>query len=217
MNTSSIIKKAETFAKNILTKDGTGHDWWHIVRVLNNAHLINKSEKGDSFIITLALLLHDVGDRKVIGKDEDDYSIAENFLKKQRVLEETIEKIMFIIKNMSFSKTLNSRKEGFSKEFYIVQDADRLDAIGAIGIARAFMYGGSKGRPIYDPTKKIQKINTTENYRKFDSSTYHHFHEKLLLLQNLMNTKTAQKIAKKRHQFMEKYLEEFLAEWNGKK
>jgi uncharacterized protein len=158
-----------------------------------------------------------VGDRKVIQQEEDDYSIAENFLKRQKVSKEAIEHVMFIIKNMSFSKSLNKKKENVSKEFYIVQDADRLDAIGAIGIARAFIYGGSKGRPIYDPTKKAQKINTTKNYRKLNSSTFHHFEEKLLLLKDLMNTKSAKKIANKRNDFMESYLKQFLAEWNGNK
>jgi len=118
---------------------------------------------------------------------------------------------------MSFSKSLNGQKEEASKEFYIVQDADRLDAIGAIGIARTFAYGGSKERPLYDPTKKAQKINTTKNYKKLNSSSFHHFEEKLLLLKNLMNTKTAKEIAKNRDDFMKKYIKQFLDEWYGKK
>lgn len=217
MNKSSILNKTEDFTKKALSGEGTGHDWCHIERVRNNARLINSIEKADDFIIELAVLLHDVGDRKVIKKEEDDYSIAESFLKKQKVSPEIIEHVIFIIQNMSFSKSLNNKREGVSKEFYIVQDADRLDAIGAIGIARAFVYGGSKGRPMYDPNKKAQKINTTKNYRKLNSSTFHHFEEKLLLLKNLMNTKTAKKIADKRNVFMEKYLEQFLDEWNGKR
>lgn len=217
MNKAVILKRTENFVKKQLSNEGTGHDWRHIERVSNNAKLINKTEKADKFIIYLALLLHDVGDRKVIKKEEDDYSIAENFLKKQKVSTSVINEVMFIIKNMSFSKSLNKKKEGVSKEFYIVQDADRLDAIGAIGIARAFAYGGSKARPLYDPTKKAQEINTTKNYHKFTSSTFHHFEEKLLLLRNLMNTKTSKKIAKNRDGFMKKYLKQFLQEWNGKK
>jgi uncharacterized protein len=217
MNKNQIIKNTEIFVKKALCKEGTGHDFWHIERVRNNAKLINKKERADIFIIDLALLLHDIGDRKVIKKDEDDYSIAENFLKKQKILKEIIEKVMFIIKNMSFSKSLNQKSKNVSKEFYVVQDADRLDAIGAIGIARAFAYGGSKERLLYDPTKKAQKINSTENYRKLESSSFHHFEEKLLLLKDLMNTKTAKEIAKDRNVFMKKYLRQFLDEWDGKK
>lgn len=217
MKKDLILKKTENFTKRALSNEGTGHDWWHIERVRNNARLINSVEKGDSFVIELAVLLHDVGDRKVIKQEEDDYSIAENFLKSQKVSVEVASHVMFIIKNISFSKSLGNKRSNASKEFYIVQDADRLDAIGAIGIARAFVYGGSKGRPMYDPTKKTQKINTTKNYRKLNSSTFHHFEEKLLLLKNLMNTKTAKKIANKRNIFMEKYLEQFLNEWNGKR
>lgn len=217
MNKKQIIKNAESFVKKALSKEGTGHDWWHIERVRNNARLINKKEKADHFTVDLALLLHDVGDRKVIKKDEDDYSIAENFLKKQKLPKEFIEEIMFIIKNMSFSKSLNKKRNDVSREFCVVQDADRLDAIGAIGVARAFAYGGHKGRPLYDPTKKAQKINTTKNYRKLNSSTFHHFEEKLLLLRDLMNTKTAKEIAKDRNRFMKMYLKQFLDEWGGKK
>ena len=217
MKKDLILKKTEDFTKKALSGEGTGHDWWHIERVRNNARLINSIEKADEFVIELAILLHDVGDRKVIKQEEDDYSIAKNFLKKQKVSNEVIEHVMFIIQNMSFSKSLNSRKENVSKEFYIVQDADRLDAIGAIGVARAFVYGGSKGRPMYDPTKQAQKINTTKNYRALNSSTFHHFEEKLLLLKDLMNTKVAKRIAENRNKFMEKYLDQFLDEWNGKR
>jgi len=217
MKKNLILKKTESFTKKALNNEGTGHDWWHIDRVRNNARLINSTEKADGFIVELAVLLHDVGDRKVIKQKEDDYSIAENFLKKQKVSADVIERVMFIIQNMSFSKSLNNKKENVSKEFYIVQDADRLDAIGAIGVARAFVYGGSKGRLMYDPTKKAQRINTTKNYRKLNSSTFHHFEEKLLLLKDLMNTKAAKKIADNRNKFMEKYLEQFLYEWNGKR
>lgn len=217
MKRKFILKTTENFVKKALAGEGTGHDWWHVERVRNNALLINKTEKADGFIIELAVLLHDVGDRKVIKQEEDDYTIAEDFLKKQKVTDEVVEHVMFIIKNMSFSKSLNHKKNNVPKEFYVVQDADRLDAIGAIGIARAFAYGGSKDRPLYDPTKKAQKINSTKNYRKLNSSTFHHFEEKLLLLKDLMNTKTAQKVAEKRNTYMEKYMQQFLSEWNGEK
>lgn len=217
MNKSLILKRVESFTKKALAGEGTGHDWWHIERVRNNARLINAKEKADAFVIELAVLLHDVGDRKVIHKDEDDYTIAENILKKQKVSPEVIDHVLHIIMHMSFSHSLANKRVDFSKEFYVVQDADRLDAIGAIGIARAFAYGGSKSRPLYNPTKKAQKINTTKNYRKMQSSTFHHFEEKLLLLKDLMNTKTAKHIAQKRNAFMQKYLTQFLAEWNGQR
>ncbi|MBP6925937.1 MAG: HD domain-containing protein [Candidatus Pacebacteria bacterium] len=217
MKKEIILKRTKLFTKKALSGEGTGHDWWHIERVLNNANLINKTEKADAFVIELAVLLHDIGDRKVIQREEDDYTIAENFLKKQKVADDVINQVMFIIKNMSFSKSLNHKKDNVCKEFYIVQDADRLDAIGAIGIARAFTYGGSKERPLYDPTKKAQKINSTKNYRKLNSSTFHHFEEKLLLLEELMNTRAAKRIAKKRTTYMQKYLQQFLDEWFGKK
>ncbi|MEI8337841.1 MAG: HD domain-containing protein [bacterium] len=217
MNKENIIKNAEKFVKDKLNNESTGHDWWHIERVRNNAKLICKLEKADKFIVDLTILLHDIGDRKVIKKYEDDYSIAENFLVKQKLSSEIINQIMFIIKNMSFSKSLGSKKSKAPIEFYVVQDADRLDAIGAIGIARAFVYGGSKSRPMYDPTKKIQKIVTTKDYKKGSPSTLHHFEEKLFLLKKLMNTKTAKKIAQERHIFMKNYYNQFLAEWRGKR
>ena len=217
MTKASVIKATESYVKEALGKEGTGHDWWHIVRVRNNAKAICKVEKTDKFIVDLAILLHDVGDRKVINKDEDDYSIAENFLKKNKVSVETIESVMFIIKNMSFSKTVGNKIDGMSKEFQVVQDADRLDAIGALGIARAFSFGGSRRRLMYDPTQKVKKIKTTEDYKKSGNSTLHHFYEKLLLLKDIMNTKTAKKIALKRHKYMENYIKQFLHEWEGLK
>lgn len=216
MKKEIILKKTENFVKKALQQESTGHDWWHIERVRNNAKLINTKEKADAFIIELTVLLHDVGDRKVIKKDEDDYSIAENFLKKQKVEPEAIEQVMFIIKNMSFSKTLNNKKVNVSKEFEVVQDADRLDAIGAIGIARVFTFGGSRERPLYDPNQKAQ-ITSSSSYKKSNTSNLHHFEEKLFLLTDLMNTKTAYKIAQKRNTYMKKYVEQFLAEWKGLK
>ena len=217
MNKEQIIKSTEKFVKEKLSKEGTGHDWWHIERVRNNAKLICKSEKVDWFIVELAVLLHDIGDRKVINKDEDDHGISKDFLKNLKLSGEIIDKVMFIINNMSFSKSLNNKMSLAPMEFYVVQDADRLDAIGAIGIARVFAFGGSKLRPLYDPTKKAQKLESTENYRKLDSSSFHHFEEKILLLKNLMNTKSAKRIAQKRHKFVESYLDQFLSEWEGKR
>lgn len=212
----AIVAKAVEFAKERLSKDGTGHDWWHIQRVWNNAKAINTKEKADQFIIDLAVLLHDVGDRKVIGTSEDDYSIAEGCLVRNGVDTETVQKVIGIIKNMSFSSSLDQKNAKHSKELQIVQDADRLDALGAIGIARLFAYGGSAQRILHDPTKKPERIRTKVHYRKIESSSFNHFYEKILLLKDLMNTKTAKTIAQKRHAYVKEYMKQFLAEWKGK-
>ena len=217
MNKNLVLSNAEKFVKKALSGEGTGHDWWHIERVRNNAKLICKSEKADWFVIDLAVLLHDVGDYKVIHKDEDDYTIAENFLLRQKVPTDIIAQIMFIIKNMSFSKSLGAKTKSTSIEFQVVQDADRLDALGAIGIARAFAFGGSKSRPLYDPTIQTQKFTTTKKYRNAKSSSLEHFDEKLFLLKDLMNTKTAKKIAQERHVYTKEFKKQFLLEWDGKK
>jgi uncharacterized protein len=216
MKKETVIRNAEKFVQKCLAGEGTGHDWWHIERVRNNAQAISRGEKNiDKFIVELAVLLHDVGDRKVIKKEEDDFSNADAFLKDQKVPDQVREKVMFIIQNMSFSKSLTKKRDNESIEFQIMQDADRLDALGAIGIARAFAFGGSKNRPLYDPTKKAQSTRTTKAYRKLNSSSFHHFEEKVLLLRDLMNTKTAKKIAAKRHAYIENYMKQFLAEWGG--
>lgn len=215
MNKEEILKNAEAFAKEVLGKEGTGHDFWHVYRVLSSARKIQEAEGGDLFIIELAVFLHDVGDWKVIGKDEDDYGIAENFLREQEVLEEDIKQVMFIIKNMSFSKTFEGKKKDVSLEFRIVQDADRLDALGAIGVARAFAYGGKKGQLLYNPEVSAQDFSSVEEYRSGTGSTLHHFEEKLFLLKDLMNTKTARAIAEKRELFVKEYVAQFLAEWEG--
>lgn len=215
MPKNNLIKTAEKFTKEKLKNADPGHDFFHIQRVRNNAKLINKKERANWLIINLAILLHDVGDRKIIRREKDNYSIAKNFLLASKLDNEIIDSIMFVIENMSFSKTLNSKIKNATKELCVVQDSDRMDAIGAIGIARAFIFGGSRNRPMYDPNKKAQKINNLKNYKKMESSTFHHFEEKLLLLKNLMSTKTAKNIASHRHKFMKLYLKEFLAEWNG--
>lgn len=217
MNHNDIIQATEEFVKDAVGDEGTGHDWWHVVRVRNSARLINEIEKGDWFVIELALLLHDVGDRKVIHKENDDYSIAENFLVRQKVSSSVIDQVMFIIKNMSFSKSLNNKKSGAPIEFYIVQDADRLDAIGAIGVARAFAFGGSRARLLYDPEYSPQLFTSSEAYKNATSSTLHHFDEKLFLIKDLLNTQTAKSIAKERDKFMKTFKQQFLDEWEGKK
>lgn len=214
---NDLIQKTEEFVKTRLAKEGTGHDWWHIERVRANGRAIQAHEGGDMIIIDLALLLHDVGDRKVIDADEDDYTIAQTFLEENNAPEETIQRVMYIIQNMSFSKSVGKDQSNESIEFYTVQDADRLDAMGAIGIARAFAYGGKKERLLYDPTKQIQEVTSIEEYRKLESSTLHHFHEKLFQLKNGMKTSTGKKMAEERDVFMHTFYNRFLDEWNGEK
>ena len=217
MDQSEVLRNTELFVKERLEGEPTGHDWYHVERVRNIANTLYESEGGDWLIIDLTLLLHDVGDRKVIGQDDDDYTIAENFLIQQQLSPELIEAIMTIIKTMSFSKSFDSPDQEKSLNFQIAQDADRLDALGAIGIARAFAFGGSRGRPLYTPEQKAQTYTTSEAYKKSEGSTFHHFEEKLLLLKDLLNTDTAKKIAEERDSFMRTFLKEFLDEWNGEK
>lgn len=217
MQRDRVTANAEAFVKEKLSQESTGHDWWHVERIRATARRIHKAEGGSWFIIDMALLLHDVGDYKVIGKKEDDYTIAQTFLESQGVPADIISRIMYIIKNMSFSKSLGKRTANPPIEFAIVQDADRLDAIGAIGIARTFAYGGSKGNLLYDPTRQAQTYATTEEYRSTTGSTYHHFEEKLLKIKDMLNTSTARAIAARRDRFMREYLAQFLGEWNGAK
>lgn len=214
---NDIINTTEAFVKDRLLGEATGHDWWHAVRVRNIARTLHASEGGDIAVVTLATLLHDVGDRKVLGTEQDDYSIAADFLEQQGVDQQVINDIIHIISTMSFSKSLDGGSSGGeSIEFQIVQDADRLDALGAIGVARAFAYGGSRGRPLYDPDYTAQDFASRDAYiNNKDSSTLHHFDEKLLKLKGLLNTKTAKSIAENRDTYMQEFQRRFMAEWNG--
>jgi uncharacterized protein len=217
MNVHSAVTATEAFVKAKLSSEGTGHDWWHVDRVVNAARTMHATEGGDWLTIHLALLLHDVGDRKVINQPNDDYSIAEDFLNEQKVDHDRINHVMHIIKTMSFSKSFDdSLVIDKTIEWKIVQDADRLDAIGAIGVARAFAYGGSKSRLLYNPEYIAEEISTTEQYKNIESSTLHHFYEKLFLLKDSLNTDTALAIAAKRDAFMHQFVDQFLDEWNGK-
>jgi uncharacterized protein len=217
MNRNVIIKLTESFVRKQLGSEGTGHDWWHIERIRKTALRIQSVKGGDSFMIDMALFLHDVGDNKVINAIEDDYTIADKFMEKQSVPEDIRKQIMFIIEHMSFSKSLGEKKFKPSIKFQIVQDADRLDALGAIGIARVLTYGGSKSRTLYDPAIKPIRAVSTKQYRNAKSTSINHFEEKLLLLKNLMNTKEAKRIAVERDMFMRNYLKQFFQEWEGKK
>ena len=216
MKKQLIINKTIDFVKYTLKGAEGGHDWFHIQRVFNNAKLIVKTESANELIVSLSALLHDIADSKFQDGDETiGPKKATEFLISQNIDSIVIEHVVQIIKNISF-KGGNIDRTFSSKELDIVQDADRLDAIGAIGIARCFNYGGFKNREIFNP--KIQpKLNMTkEEYKNSNAPSINHFYEKLLLLKDKMNTKTGKRLAAQRHQFMEQYLEKFYAEWDGK-
>ena len=216
MNKELIIKKTEEFVKNKLKGEGSGHDWWHIHRVHKNAIRIAKEEDVDLFVVQLAALLHDIADWKFHSGDLSvGPKIARGYLESLNVDENTISHVCEIIKEASF-KGAGVKLKMKTKEGMVVQDADRLDAIGAIGVARTFAYGGNKNRQIYDPNIKPEKHETAEQYINSEGTTINHFYEKLLLLKDLMNTETAKKIAEERHKFMEQFLERFYNEWESK-
>jgi uncharacterized protein len=216
MEKNFIIKQTEKYVKETLSSDTTGHDWWHVYRVWKNAINIGQHEEVDMFIVELAALLHDIADFKLHGGDETiGPRMAKEWLERFKIDESTIDQIVEIIQTMSFKgKSVDATMK--TKEGMVVQDADRLDAIGAIGIGRTFTFGGHKGHPIYDPRVTPKNHQTFEQYKNNTSPTINHFYEKLLLLKDLMNTKTARKIAEDRHRFMEQFLERFFMEWDGK-
>lgn len=211
-----LIAKTEEFVKQEMSTDSTGHDWFHIDRVRKTALEIWEIEKvGDPLIIELAALLHDISDEKLHSTKEEGEEKLTSFLKQLSLEESKKHQIKEIIETISFKGGNNHSIT--SVEAAIVQDADRLDAIGAIGIARAFAYGGKKGQPIYDPSISVRKSMTNEEYRKGNSSSINHFYEKLLKLKEKMNTTTGREIAERRHAFMEDFLNEFYNDWNGKR
>jgi uncharacterized protein len=210
-----IINNTILFVKNQLTHAEGGHDWFHIERVYKNALLIAEEEECDLTVVKLAALLHDIADSKFHGGDESvGPKTARTFLESQNVSEAIISHVIAIIENISF-KGGNFEKKFNSKELEIVQDADRLDAIGAIGIARTFNYGGFKNRPLYNPNIQPNLNMSKEEYKNSESPTLNHFYEKLLLLKDKMNTETGKKIAQKRHDFMVTFLSQFYSEWDG--
>ena len=213
----SIIDTTILFVKEKLENAEGGHDWFHIERVYKNAILIARSEDCDLDVIKLGALLHDIADSKFHDGDETvGPKIARAFLEKENVEEKSIQHIINIIENISF-KGGNFEKKFHSKELEIVQDADRLDAIGAIGIARTFNYGGFKNRTLYNPAITPKLNMDKEEYKNSESPTLNHFYEKLLLLKDKMNTETGKKIALERHKYMENFLSQFYAEWEGEK
>jgi len=217
MDTNKIIEHTVAFVKEKLISAEGGHDWFHIERVYKNALLISKTEDVDIFIISLAALLHDIADSKFHNGDETiGPKIAHDFLVAQAVEKDSIKHIVDIIKNCSF-KGGNFTSSFASKELSVIQDADRLDAIGAIGIARCFNYGGFKERMLYDPTTMPNLRMSKEEYKNSTAPSINHFYEKLLLLKDQMNTKTGKQMAADRHDFMLQFLEQFYAEWEGVK
>ncbi|WP_428235098.1 HD domain-containing protein [Gracilimonas sp.] len=210
-----IIEKTEEYVKKKLQGEGTGHDWWHIHRVRNTALQLAKIEDADLFIVELAALLHDIADHKFHDGDEEiGPATARNWLENLGVDESIINRVCTIIRDVSF-KGAEVETKMDSIEGKVVQDADRLDALGAIGIARAFAYGGHKDRELYNPEIKPESHTTFESYKKSTGPTLNHFYEKLFLLKDRMNTQAGRKEAEKRHQFMKEFVDQFFSEWGG--
>ena len=217
MKNEKLIQNTITFVKEQLKNAEGGHDWFHIERVYKNTLAIAKTENCDLLVCQLGALLHDIADSKFHNGDEEiGPKKARKFLESHDVTEKIIQQVILIIENISF-KGGNFQKTFNSIELQIVQDADRLDAIGAIGITRTFNYGGFKNRTIYNPEIKPNLTMSKEEYKNSKAPTINHFYEKLLLLKDKMNTESGKKIALKRHEFMETFLEQFSEEWEGRK
>ena len=217
MSTTNLIETTIQFVKATLAQAEGGHDWFHIERVYKNAVLIAASENCDLEIVQLGALLHDIADSKFNNGDESiGPKTARTFLESEKVAPATIDHVIAIIENISF-KGGKVERQFSSIELDIVQDADRLDAIGAIGIARTFNYGGFKNRAMYNPEIAPNLTMTKDEYKNNEAPTINHFYEKLLLLKDKMNTTTGKQIAQDRHRYMEDFLEQFYAEWEGKK
>ena len=215
MNQAAIIHHLTETLKKEFAHEATGHDWYHIERVWKNAKQIAAVEGGDLFVIELSALLHDIADHKFV---EDADAVAESrirvILNDLGVEKQIVDKVVHIVQNSSYKGGLVNKMD--LPEGLIIQDADRLDALGAIGIARAFAFGGKFDRPVYDPDVKPATFASAQEYRDKRSHTVNHFYEKLLLLKDKMNTKTGHELALQRHRFMEDFLDQFYAEWSGK-
>ncbi|MCB0400148.1 MAG: HD domain-containing protein [Winogradskyella sp.] len=218
MENLELIESTKAFVKETLKNAEGGHDWFHTLRVYSNAKLISKHEEVDLLVVELAALLHDIADPKFYDGDETiGPKKASEFLLKQNVDSSVIEHVTQIIENMSFKNSFDLDASFNSREMEVLQDADRLDAIGAIGIARCFNYGGFKNRALYNPDIAPNLNMTKAEYKAAKAPTINHFYERLLLLKDQMNTTSAKRIAEKRHSFMEDYLNQFFAEWEGNK
>lgn len=215
MSQSEVIKSTEQFVKDKLEGEGTGHDWWHIHRVRNTSLHIAKEEQADAFVVELAALLHDIADHKFHGGDEEiGPATARDWLNSLNVSNADVNHVCDIIRDISF-KGAKVQTPMETIEGKVVQDADRLDALGAIGIARAFAYGGNKNRELHNPNIKPVQHDSFYAYKNDKGPTINHFYEKLFLLKDRMNTETGLKLAEERHRFMEEYVDRFLREWEG--
>ncbi|MBI5354219.1 MAG: HD domain-containing protein [Chloroflexi bacterium] len=214
MNQNEIIQKTIEYIKQEFGGDSSGHDWWHIYRVWKNALSICEQEQADKYIVELAALLHDLDDWKFNESGDETPHRAKAWMQQCGVDPHIVEQVCEIIMHVSY-KGAGVENKMKSLEGFIVQDADRLDAIGAIGIGRAFAYGGYKNRQLYDPDSPPNLHGTFEQYKNSKSATINHFYEKLLLLKDMMNTVTAKRIAQERHEVMLKFLDQFMREWNG--
>jgi uncharacterized protein len=216
--TMNIIDLTEAFVKDTLAAAEGGHDWFHIDRVRKLAlHIAREEGNVDLVVVELGALLHDIADSKFHDGDEEvGPRVAREWLENQNVALETIEHVENIVRHISFKGSLEGQ-QWMSPELAVVQDADRLDGMGAIGIARTFNYGGHKGRALYDPAVPPKQGMSKEEYKASTAPTLNHFYEKLLLLKDRMNTATGRKMAAGRHQFMEQYLEQFYQEWDGER
>jgi len=212
---SDVVVATADHVRSRMMSDSSGHDWWHIQRVWHVARQIALEESADLMVVELAALLHDIADWKFHGGDESaGPRAARDWLSQSDLAAQIVDHVCTIIATLSF-KGANVPTPMGSLEGSIVQDADRLDAIGAIGIARAFAYGGHKGRAMYDPQTPPESHHSFEDYKRNSGPTINHFYEKLLLLKERMNTRTARRIAEERHAFMELFLRQFSREWNG--
>lgn len=215
MDKKEVIERTEKYVRETLSGESSGHDWWHVYRVWNMAKHIGEKEHADMFIVEIGALLHDIADHKLHGGDEEiGPQTAKKWLESLGVKDTDIEHVCNIIRQLSF-KGANVKSQMSTREGMIIQDADRLDALGAIGIARTFAYGGNKGREMYDPNIKPVLHNSFEEYKNSTAPTINHFYEKLLLLKDLMNTAIAKKLAIGRTKYMEEFLSKFYNEWEG--
>ena len=217
MTDAEIVDKTIALVKDELAQAEGGHDWFHIERVFRNTLLIAKDEQVDVLVVSLAALLHDIADPKFHGGDEEiGPKKADTFMASLGLSPKVRTHVVDIIRRMSFKNSLEGEAGEGSKELQVVRDADRLDAMGAIGIARAFSFGGYKGRPLYDPEIAPRVGMSKAEYKKSSGPTLNHFYEKLLLLKDLMHTPAGKKLAEGRHAFMLEFLEAFYAEWSGR-
>ena len=216
MKEEKILQEVAAYVEQRLSGEGSGHDWWHIVRVRNMAKKLALAEGRDSFICQLAALVHDLVDDKLVADEKLALAEVRDLLTRLGVKSDQTDQVLAIIQAISYKGGSQNHLD-LTLEGQIVQDADRLDAMGAIGVARTMAYSGYHGRVIHDPEVAVRQNMTLEEYRSHQGTAITHFYEKLLLLKDLMNTKTAQELAKRRHAFMEAYLEQFFAEWDGQR